>query len=48
MRRFSKERRLRRRDGYDTLNRSQTLTPPAAFRGSGSFGLSYDALSRRT
>ena len=32
---------------YDTLNRLQTLTPPAAF-GTGSFGLSYDALSRRT
>ena len=32
---------------YDTLNRLQTLTPPAAF-GAGSFGLGYDALSRRT
>jgi RHS repeat-associated protein len=33
---------------YDTLNRLQTLTPPAAFSGTGSFGFSYDALSRRT
>ncbi|MFI5058373.1 MAG: RHS repeat domain-containing protein [Candidatus Acidiferrales bacterium] len=32
---------------YDTLNRLETLTPPAAF-GSGSFGFGYDALSRRT
>jgi RHS repeat-associated protein len=32
---------------YDTLNRLQTLTPPAAF-GSGSFGFGYDVLSRRT
>jgi RHS repeat-associated protein len=32
---------------YDTLNRLQTLTPPAAF-GSGSFGFGYDLLSRRT
>jgi RHS repeat-associated protein len=32
---------------YDTLNRLQTLTPPAAI-SSGSFGFSYDALSRRT
>ena len=32
---------------YDTLNRLQTLAPPAAF-GAGSFGFSYDALSRRT
>ena len=32
---------------YDTLNRLQTLTPPAAFTA-GSFGFSYDALSRRT
>ncbi len=32
---------------YDTLNRLQTLTPPAAISG-GSFGFSYDALSRRT
>ncbi len=32
---------------YDTLNRLSTLTPPSAF-GSGSFGFSYDALSRRT
>jgi YD repeat-containing protein len=33
---------------YDTLNRLQTLTPPAAFSGTGNFGFSYDALSRRT
>src|SRR5207245_3874756 len=33
---------------YDTLNRLQTLTPPTAFSGTGSFGFSYDALSRRT
>jgi RHS repeat-associated protein len=32
---------------YDTLNRLQTLTPPAAY-GGGNFGLGYDALSRRT
>src|SRR5258708_13603804 len=32
---------------YDTLNRLQTLTPPAAF-ATGNFGFSYDALSRRT
>jgi YD repeat-containing protein len=32
---------------YDTLNRLQTLTPPAAI-GGGSFGFAYDALSRRT
>jgi RHS repeat-associated protein len=32
---------------YDTLNRLQTLTPPAAISG-GSFGFAYDALSRRT
>src|SRR6266571_575233 len=32
---------------YDTLNRLQTLTPPTAIT-SGSFGLGYDALSRRT
>src|SRR5262249_10169249 len=32
---------------YDTLNRLQTLTPPSAFT-TGSFGFSYDALSRRT
>jgi RHS repeat-associated protein len=32
---------------YDTLNRVQTLTPPAAISG-GSFGFGYDALSRRT
>ena len=32
---------------YDTLNRLQTLTPPAAISG-GSFGFGYDALSRRT
>jgi len=32
---------------YDTLNRLQTLTPPAAI-SSGNFGFSYDALSRRT
>ena len=31
---------------YDTLNRLQTLTPPAAI-SSGSFGFGYDALSRR-
>ena len=29
---------------YDTLNRLQTLTPPAAY-GGGSFGFSYDALN---
>jgi len=33
---------------YDTLNRLQTLTPPAAFSGTANFGFSYDALSRRT
>ncbi len=33
---------------YDTLNRLQTLTPPAAFSATGNFGFSYDALSRRT
>ena len=33
---------------YDTLNRLQTLTPPTAFSGTGSFGFGYDALSRRT
>jgi RHS repeat-associated protein len=33
---------------YDTLNRLQTLTPPAAFTATGNFGFSYDALSRRT
>ncbi|PYX58508.1 MAG: hypothetical protein DMG76_08595 [Acidobacteria bacterium] len=33
---------------YDTLNRLQTLTPPTAFSGTGNFGFSYDALSRRT
>src|SRR5467141_732912 len=33
---------------YDTLNRLQTLTPPLAFSGTGSFGFGYDALSRRT
>jgi RHS repeat-associated protein len=32
---------------YDTLNRLQTLTPPAAI-SSGNFGFGYDALSRRT
>ena len=32
---------------YDTLNRLQTLTPPAAISG-GSFGFGYDPLSRRT
>jgi RHS repeat-associated protein len=32
---------------YDTLNRLQTLTAPAAISG-GSFGFGYDALSRRT
>ena len=32
---------------YDTLNRLQTLTPPAAISG-GSFGFAYDTLSRRT
>jgi RHS repeat-associated protein len=31
---------------YDTLNRLQTLTPPAAIGGS--FGFAYNALSRRT
>jgi RHS repeat-associated protein len=31
---------------YDTLNRLQTLTPPAAFT-SGNFGFTYDQLSRR-
>ncbi|HZQ21445.1 MAG TPA: DUF6531 domain-containing protein [Terriglobales bacterium] len=30
---------------YDTLNRLSTLTPPSAFT-TGSFGFSYDALSR--
>jgi len=33
---------------YDTLKRLQTLAPPAAFSGTGSFGFSYDALNRRT
>jgi YD repeat-containing protein len=33
---------------YDTLNRLQTLTQPAAFSGTGNFGFTYDALSRRT
>src|SRR5437660_2038222 len=33
---------------HDTLNRLQTLTPPSAFSGTGSFGFTYDALSRRT
>ena len=33
---------------YDTLNRLQTLTPPAAFTFTGNFGFTYDALSRRT
>jgi len=33
---------------YDTLNRLQTLTPPSAFSGTGSFGFGYDGLSRRT
>jgi RHS repeat-associated protein len=32
---------------YDTLNRLQTLTPPAAISG-GNFGFAYDVLSRRT
>jgi RHS repeat-associated protein len=32
---------------YDTLNRLQNLTPPAAISG-GRFGFGYDALSRRT
>jgi YD repeat-containing protein len=32
---------------YDTLNWLTSLAPPSAF-GSGSFGFSYDALSRRT
>jgi RHS repeat-associated protein len=32
---------------YDTLNRLQTLTPPAAI-SSGSFGFGYDSLNRRT
>lgn len=32
---------------YDTLNRLETLTPPAAISSS-NFGFSYDALSRRT
>ena len=32
---------------YDTLNRLQTLTPLTAFSGTGSFGFTYDALSRR-
>ena len=32
---------------YDTMNRLQTLTAPAAISG-GSFGFGYDALSRRT
>jgi YD repeat-containing protein len=33
---------------YDTLNGLQTLTPPSAFSGAGSFGFGYDVLSRRT
>jgi len=33
---------------YDTLNRLQTLTQPAAFSGTGNFGFTYDVLSRRT
>ena len=33
---------------YDTLNRLQTLTQPAAFAATGNFGFTYDALSRRT
>src|SRR6266567_3467715 len=33
---------------YDTLNRLQTLTPPAAFTATGNFGFTYDTLSRRT
>src|SRR5260370_35939261 len=33
---------------YDTLNRLQTLTPPTAFSGTGSFGFTSDPLSRRT
>jgi len=33
---------------YDTLNRLQTLTPPAAFTATGNFGFTYDAVSRRT
>ena len=32
---------------FDTLNRLQTLTPPAAVSG-GNFGFGYDVLSRRT
>jgi YD repeat-containing protein len=32
---------------FDTLNRLQTLNPPAAISG-GNFGFGYDALSRRT
>jgi YD repeat-containing protein len=32
---------------YDTLNRLQTPTPPAAISG-GNFGFGYDALNRRT
>jgi uncharacterized protein RhaS with RHS repeats len=32
---------------YDTLNRLTTLAPPSIFT-TGSFGFSYDALSRRT
>lgn len=32
---------------YDTLNRVQTLTPPAAI-SAGNFGFGYDVLSRRT
>jgi YD repeat-containing protein len=32
---------------YDTLNRLQTLTPPAAI-SAGNFGFGYDTLSRRT
>ncbi len=31
---------------YDALNRLTSLAPPSAF-GSGSFGFTYDALSRR-
>src|SRR5229473_2421638 len=32
---------------YDTLNRMQTLTPPSAFSGTGSFGFTYDAVGNR-
>src|SRR6202521_2991396 len=32
----------------DTLNRLQTLTPPASISRTSNFGFSYDALSRRT